>query len=315
MNPRRIAAKFFVDPDPGADADVEVFIPIFHRLIQQAAVEGLLIDVADYRHVPNGPAVALIGHEVDYVIDFSGGRAGLLTVRKRLDGVSVGDALGETLRMGIGAIRAIEADSSSGFRFSLGCVEVQVFDRGMARNNDADFETLCDEARPVFAALFGDAGLEIARSESDDFRQPLGLHVSTPEAPSAATLAERLGAAPATRSAPAPAPASSQTEWDVSVEELKKLQDEGAEFILIDVREQREYDTCEIGGTLVPLGTIPNRLDDFDRRAYIVVHCRSGGRSAKAVEIMRGAGFENVWNVNGGILAWIDRIDASLTRY
>jgi rhodanese-related sulfurtransferase len=235
-------------------------------------------------------------------------------VRKRLDGVSVGDALGETLRMGIGAIRAIEADSSSGFRFSLGCVEVQVFDRSMARNNDANFEALRDEARPVFAALFGDAGLEISRSESDDFRQALGLHVATPEAPSAAILAERLGTAPATRSAPAPA-GSSQTEWDVSVEELKKLQDEGAEFTLIDVREQREYNTCEIGGTLVPLGTIPNRLDEFDRGAYIVVHCRTGARSAKAVEIMRGAGFENVWNVKGGILAWIDRIDASLTRY
>ena len=46
-----------------------------------------------------------------------------------------------------------------------------------------------------------------------------------------------------------------------------------------------------------------------------MVHCKSGGRSAKAVEILRGAGFSNAWNVQGGILAWIDRIDPSLTRY
>jgi rhodanese-related sulfurtransferase len=318
MNPRRIAAKFFVDPDPGADADVEAFIAIFHRFIQQSTVEGLLVDVADYRHVPHGPAVALIGHEVDYLIDFTGGRAGLLVVSKRLEGVSAGDALRDTLRRGLGAVVAIEEDGSSGFRFSTRAIEVQVFDRNAALNNDADFEALCDEARPVLAALFGDAGLEIARFEKDDFRQALGLHVSVPEAASAATLVDRLGGARATRvattapSAPAAAP---QTEWDISVEDLKKLLDENAGFTLIDVREQNEFEICEIGGTLVPLGTVSNRLVEFELESHIVVHCRTGGRSAKAIEIMRAAGFENVWNLNGGILAWIDRIDDSLTRY
>jgi rhodanese-related sulfurtransferase len=318
MNPRRIAAKFYVDPDPGADADVEVFIPIFHRFIQQSAVEGLLIDVADYRHVPHGPAVALIGHEVDYVIDFTGGRAGLLAVRKRIDDLSAGDALREILRMGLGAIAAIEEEGSSGFRFSTSAVEVQVFDRNAALNNDADFEALCREVRPVLAALFDDAGLEIARFEDDDFRQALGLLVTTPQAAAVATLLERLGRAPAARaetSAPSAPTAAPQSEWDISVEELRKLLDESAGFTLIDVREQNEYEICEIGGTLVPLGTVSNRLVEFKRETHIVVHCRSGVRSAKAVEIMRAAGFENVWNVHGGILAWIDRIDGSLTRY
>jgi len=322
MNPRRIAAKFFVDPDPGADADVEAFIPLFHRFIQNASLPGLLIDVADYRHVPNGPAVALIGLEVDYVIDFAGGRAGLLTVRKRIEGLSAAEALGETLRMGLRAVAAIEADGSSGFRFSTGAVEVQVFDRNAAGNNDADFEALARETRPVLAALFGEAGLEIARFEEDDFRQALGLHVTTPAKAPAATLLERLAGAPAPAAA-APAPAAAapapvadpQSAWDITVEALKELLDEGASFTLIDVREQNEYEICEIGGTLVPLGTVPNRLEEFERRAHIVVHCRSGARSAKAVELMRRAGFENVWNVNGGILAWIDRIDGSLTRY
>jgi len=106
-----------------------------------------------------------------------------------------------------------------------------------------------------------------------------------------------------------------QSPWDISVEELKRLRDEGADFTLLDVREPREYEICHLDGELIPLGTLAGRLDDLDQHAHIVVHCRSGGRSANAVKAMRGAGFENVWNLNGGILAWIDRIDPSLTRY
>ena len=106
-----------------------------------------------------------------------------------------------------------------------------------------------------------------------------------------------------------------QSPWDISVEELKKLRDEGSDFTLVDVREPHEYEICHLDGKLLPLGSLAGRLDELDRSAHIVVHCRSGGRSANAVKLMRGAGFMNVWNVNGGILAWIDRIDPSLTRY
>jgi adenylyltransferase/sulfurtransferase len=106
-----------------------------------------------------------------------------------------------------------------------------------------------------------------------------------------------------------------QCEWDISVEDLKKLRDDGAEFVLIDVREQKEVDICEIGGDLIPLQTLPQRLAELDKGAHTVVHCRSGARSANAVNLMRQFGFTNAWNVNGGILAWIDRIDSSLTRY
>jgi len=106
-----------------------------------------------------------------------------------------------------------------------------------------------------------------------------------------------------------------QSEWDISVEDLKKLRDDGIDFVLIDVREPHEVAICDLDGQAVPLGTLGGRLDEFDREAHIVVHCRSGPRSAKAVIAMRGAGFTNVWNVEGGILAWIDRIDPSLTPY
>jgi len=106
-----------------------------------------------------------------------------------------------------------------------------------------------------------------------------------------------------------------QSLWDISVEDLKKLRDDRADFVLIDVREPHEYEICHLDGELIPLGTLASRLGEFDRAAHIVVHCRSGGRSANAVKAMRGAGFANTWNVNGGILAWIERIDPSLTPY
>jgi sulfur-carrier protein adenylyltransferase/sulfurtransferase len=106
-----------------------------------------------------------------------------------------------------------------------------------------------------------------------------------------------------------------QSPWDISVEDLKKLRDEGAEFVLVDVREPHEYEICHLDGRLIPLGSLPGRLDELDRDVHIVVHCRSGGRSAKAVQAMRAAGFSNAWNVQGGILAWIERVDPSLTAY
>lgn len=106
-----------------------------------------------------------------------------------------------------------------------------------------------------------------------------------------------------------------QSPWDISVEDLKRLRDERADFTLLDVREPREYEICHLDGELIPQGTLASRLEELDRHAHIVVHCRSGGRSANAVKAMRGAGFENVWNLNGGILAWIERIDPSLTKY
>ncbi len=104
-----------------------------------------------------------------------------------------------------------------------------------------------------------------------------------------------------------------QSEWDISVEDLKQLMDDRADFVLIDVREDQEFQACNISGKLIQLGTLEGRLDELDPKAHTVVHCKSGGRSAKAVSILRAAGFKNVWNVNGGMLAWIARVDPSLS--
>ena len=106
-----------------------------------------------------------------------------------------------------------------------------------------------------------------------------------------------------------------QSQWDIPVEELARLREAGSSFTLLDVREPHEYAICNLGGTLIPLKSLPSRLSELDPAAHVVVHCRSGGRSAKAVELLRASGFGNAWNLQGGILAWIDRIDPSLTRY
>jgi adenylyltransferase/sulfurtransferase len=106
-----------------------------------------------------------------------------------------------------------------------------------------------------------------------------------------------------------------QCDWDISVEDLDELRRANAAFQLIDVREPHEYEICNLDGKLIPLGRLAERIDALDHSSHIVVHCRSGVRGAKAVNSMRAAGFENVWNVNGGVLAWIDRVDPELTRY
>ncbi|MDP6978190.1 MAG: rhodanese-like domain-containing protein [Myxococcota bacterium] len=105
---------------------------------------------------------------------------------------------------------------------------------------------------------------------------------------------------------------SQQSDWDISVEELKELLDRGEGFQLVDVREEHEYEAGQIGGELIPLGQLPEKIASLDPDAHIVIHCKSGGRSAHAVKLLRAHGFTNVWNVQGGLLAWVDRIDAEI---
>lgn len=102
---------------------------------------------------------------------------------------------------------------------------------------------------------------------------------------------------------------------DVTATELKGLLDRG-EVTLIDVREPAEQRICEISGaTLIPLGDLPKRVAELDPSRPHVIHCKSGGRSARAVAWLRGQGFSNVRNMKGGILAWINEVDPSLTKY
>jgi rhodanese-related sulfurtransferase len=306
MNSQRVACKFFVHPDPRAPVELAPFIGVFHRFIQDGALDGLLLDVADYAHVPEGPGILLIGHDLDYGIDLAGGRAGLLTTRKRYGDLCLAEAVRGLFGSALRAIDSIERDGGVDLRFSTGEVTLQLIDRLAARNDEACYEAALAAIEPVLVDLYGEK-YEACRAHADDPRRPLAITLTAQDAGPAAELAVRLvGERPVM---------AKQSDWDISVEDLKKLRDEGADFLLIDVREQHEYEICNLGGELVPLSQLAERIPDLDAGAHVVVHCRSGPRSSKAVEALRGAGFANAWNVNGGILAWIDRVDPSLTRY
>ncbi len=102
---------------------------------------------------------------------------------------------------------------------------------------------------------------------------------------------------------------------EMQVEELKQKLDAGEDIFVLDVREPHEYQICNIGGHLIPLGDLPKRVHELDSSREIVAHCRSGVRSAKAVDFLRQAGFRKVRNLAGGILAWADRVDPKMPKY
>ena len=101
----------------------------------------------------------------------------------------------------------------------------------------------------------------------------------------------------------------------ISVEELKSRQDAGDDLFVLDVREPHEYQICNLNGYLIPLNDLPKRVNELDSSREIVAHCRSGMRSAKAVEFLRQAGFKKVRNLTGGILAWAEKIDPKMPKY
>jgi adenylyltransferase/sulfurtransferase len=101
----------------------------------------------------------------------------------------------------------------------------------------------------------------------------------------------------------------------ISVEELKQRQDKGDDLFVLDVREPHEYQICNLNGYLIPLGDLPKRVNELDSSREIVAHCRSGARSAKAVDFLRQAGFTKVKNLSGGILAWAEKIDPKMPKY
>jgi sulfur-carrier protein adenylyltransferase/sulfurtransferase len=102
---------------------------------------------------------------------------------------------------------------------------------------------------------------------------------------------------------------------EIQVEELKRRLDAKEDLFVLDVRELHEYQICNIGGHLIPLNDLPNRVHELDSSREIVVHCKMGGRSAKAVAFLQQSGFKKVHNLTGGINAWADRVDPKVPKY
>ncbi|MGH9718285.1 MAG: molybdopterin-synthase adenylyltransferase MoeB [Candidatus Acidiferrales bacterium] len=102
---------------------------------------------------------------------------------------------------------------------------------------------------------------------------------------------------------------------EITPRELKTRMDRGDDLYILDVREPHEYQICNLNGHLIPLGELPQRVHELDSSREIVAHCRSGKRSAEAVDFLRKAGFAKIWNLKGGILAWSDDVDPTVPKY
>lgn len=101
---------------------------------------------------------------------------------------------------------------------------------------------------------------------------------------------------------------------EISVQELQAMRDAKADFLLLDVRDQAEYDVANLGGKLIPLKELPDRVKELNPNQQIIVHCQMGGRASRAVAYLLENNFKNVSNLRGGIKAWAREIDPTMPQ-
>lgn len=139
------------------DIDLVDAIPIFHRWIQEGSTPEMLIDVADYKHVPDGPGIMVIGNEADYSLDLQEDRLGLLYNRKSPVDVDSQGALKQAFEAARTAAKGLEGESAFAgkLKFDAGDVEVIINDRIIAPNTDATLQALSPEIKKFFAGVYG----------------------------------------------------------------------------------------------------------------------------------------------------------------
>jgi len=112
------------------------------------------------------------------------------------------------------------------------------------------------------------------------------------------------------------APVTGETEWEITAVRLRQRLDAGESLVILDVREPNEYQINRIqGSTLIPLGELPRRYQELPRDRELIMQCKSGARSQRALEFLRTVGFTRMKNLKGGILDWIDKVDPSQPKY
>jgi hypothetical protein len=151
---QHVNIKIFADR---ADIQIGDAVAVFHQWIQDSVAPELLIDVADYKHVPDGPGVMLIGHEANYSLDESDGRLGLLYNRKAAVSGDAQAALHQAFEAARNAARRLEtaAPFAGKLHFDDGDVEIIVNDRLLAPNTAATWETLGPEVERFFTSVYG----------------------------------------------------------------------------------------------------------------------------------------------------------------
>jgi hypothetical protein len=156
-------------------------IPVFHRWIQEAVLDELLIDVADYRHVPAGPGVMLIGHEANYSLDCAFDELGLLYNRKRAFEGSIQDKLLKSFGCALSAASRLENEHvfKDKLKFNAGQVEVIVNDRLLAPNTDETWAALKPDFEKFFGGLFGSEGFTL--QHEGEARERFRVRIRTAE--------------------------------------------------------------------------------------------------------------------------------------
>lgn len=178
MNVEHLNVKIFASR---AEIDLADAIPVFHRWIQDRARPELLVDVADYRHVPDGPGVLLVAHEAFYSLDQSEGRLGLLYNRRSVLPGDTRSKLAQAVGSALAACRTLEEEPQfkGSLRFDAGDCEVLVNDRLIAPNTPETWDALRPELERFFGALYGGA-VRIERKGEPRERFRVGVKASAP---------------------------------------------------------------------------------------------------------------------------------------
>ena len=190
MKSEKLQIKFFARPN--AAFDLEAVVPVFHRFIREHAFDELMIDVADYKHVKNGPGVVLVGDANDYYLDEGEGRPGLLFSRKR-HGAGPEGRLREGFARALKACKLLEAAPELAGKLTFASDEllIRLPDRLNAPNDDATFAAVSAEVSPLLDKLYGAGAFSIERGPAAP--EPLSLKVKAKSAPALASLLSARG--------------------------------------------------------------------------------------------------------------------------
>jgi hypothetical protein len=171
----RIGAKLYAE-NPGVIV-AEDYVPLFHGWIQEGALDGTPIDVADYKHVPDGPGIMLIGHDADRALDLGEGRPGVVYQRKREGTGSLEERFAAAIAAADRTAADIEADpAANGVRFERDEILLRVNDRLRAPNDDATFGDLRPAIAGALAAVRPGRDARVDRV-TDDPKGPLTIRV------------------------------------------------------------------------------------------------------------------------------------------
>jgi hypothetical protein len=193
MDLNRISVKFPVAAP--ASVHTDKLVPLFHRWIQEHAIEGVLVDVANYDHVPDGPGVMLIGDEGDHAIDFTEGKPQFAYTRKRAMPGGLRDKLRITLRTALAGIKVLQDNPAPHGPISIRLSEatISLIDRLHAPNNEGTWAKVRGDIEAVVSEVFGPGAK--AEWTKGDARGNFNVRITAPSVGNVSTLLDRFAVA------------------------------------------------------------------------------------------------------------------------